>query len=73
MILIAGPAKQLLRVRSQAATVKRTRGIFPHKGDASGVEVMFSLPETGTRLTIVFDRAAWDDLAARVQSALVFE
>jgi hypothetical protein len=68
---IAGPARQLLRVREQGATLRRVEGAFRDAGPAAAVRVVFEVVENGRRLAITLDRAAWEELRDRVERAFI--
>ena len=70
---ILGPARSLLRVRQQTATLVRVEGKFGSAGDAAAVSVRFDLQESDKRLAIEIDSRAWDELRERIDRAFVFE
>jgi hypothetical protein len=68
---IAGPARQLLRVRERGATLKHAEGIFASEGPALAVRVVFELGDTGARLAITMDHQAWQEMRQRVDRAFI--
>jgi hypothetical protein len=69
---LLGPARQLLRVREKPARVKSVEGQFVGEGDAVAVTATFEFVEDGRRLSIRFDRQAWEDFRQRLDRAFVF-
>ena len=67
-----GPARRLLRIREQVGRLRKVEGIFAIAGPAYAVTVTFDLLESGKRLAIEIDRAAWDEIRERVDRAFVF-
>lgn len=69
---IFGPARQLLRARQQEGRLRKAEGHFGLVGPAQEVTITLDLMETGKRLQIELDRAAWEQLRERVDRAFVF-
>lgn len=72
IVKFLGPARRLLRIREQVGRLRKIEGIFAIAGPAYAVTVTFDLLESGKRLAIEIDRAAWDEIRERVDRAFVF-
>lgn len=68
---IAGPARQLSRVRDRGATLARAEGIFGNEGPAIAVCLVFAYADNGERLAIVADAGAWSEIKQRGDRAFV--
>jgi hypothetical protein len=68
---IAGPARQLLRVRERRAVLFRVEGIFGDDGPAGAVRLMFGYADNGERLSMTIDQEAWNEMRPRVDRAFV--
>ncbi len=67
---IAGPARQLLRVRERGAVLARAEGLWDGE-TVLAVRVMFGFADNGERLQITLDRAAWEEMRQRVDRAFI--
>ena len=56
-ISILGPARNLRRVREQAAEVEDVQGVFGFRGPAHTILITLRLPETRRRLHVTLNRA----------------
>lgn len=72
-VKITGPARQLLRVREREASLARVERLLGAEGPATAVRMGFVFEENGQRITLTLDRAAWHELATRVQRAFTFD
>ena len=71
-ITVLGPARNLRRVREQAAEVEDVQGVFGFRGPAHTILITLRLPETRRRLRVTLNRAAWEELEDRMTTAAVF-
>jgi len=68
---IAGPARQLLRVKDRRATLVRAEPIPGSDGEVSAVRMVFGYAENGERLAVTLDEAAWIEMRKRIDRAFV--
>ena len=71
-IKILGPARNLRRVREQAAEVEDVQGLFGFKGPAHTISITFRLMETRRRIRVTLNRPALEELIDRMATASVF-
>ena len=71
-ITVLGTARNLRRVREQAAEVEDVQGVFGFRGPAHTILITLRLPETRRRLRVTLNRAAWEELEDRMTTASVF-
>jgi len=68
---IAGPARQLLRVRERGARLSRAEAIAGSDGSVAAVRVVFQMEDTGQRLAVTMDGKAWAEMRKRVDRAFI--
>ena len=68
---IAGPARQLLRVKDRRATLARAEPIPGSDGEVTAVRLLFGFADDGQRLAVTLDEPAWMEMRRRIDRAFV--